>query len=347
LEYISTVKGEGGGLSDTMTADFRMNPNFRLRPTGFNNAEGLSRLTWSNIARCYGSSDQFNCSTRRNGVAYVSPDLKGVLEGWNVSWGWFEDDDWGAAVRYKNTWNDTWLFAAGVGYENIRDERLQAGGGGEATGNVPIPQQFPPPATRNKQTFFQREFNEWAGSVGLRHKPSGLFGVGIFSTSETDDTNAIGFYTGRRAPDMTAWDVQLGIDRKFFDPGPTSFWGGFGQVNDGFGMGSNGNGGNLGGVPANGVLSPGTFVNINTPVELTGTEVNRWFLALDQDFAAAAMHLYAVYQHFDADLNLVTRDGVSCAPNNNLNCASFGKLRAVPEKIDDFDLFYTGGRIYF
>jgi hypothetical protein len=64
----------------------------------------------------------------------VSPDLKGVLEGWNVSWGWFEDDDWGAAVRYKNTWNDTWLFAAGVGYENIRDERLQAGGGGEATG---------------------------------------------------------------------------------------------------------------------------------------------------------------------------------------------------------------------
>ena len=126
------MKGEGGGLSDTMTADFRMNPNFRLRPTGFNNAEGLSRLTWSNIARCYGSSDQFNCSTRRNGVAYVSPDLKGVLEGWNVSWGWFEDDDWGAAVRYKNTWNDTWLFAAGVGYENIRDERLQAGGGGEA-----------------------------------------------------------------------------------------------------------------------------------------------------------------------------------------------------------------------
>ena len=103
----------------------------------------------------------------------------------------------------------------------------------------------------------------------------------------------------------------------------------------------------LGGVPANGVLSPGTFVNINTPVELTGTEVNRWFLALDQDFAAAAMHLHAVYQHFDADLNLVTRDGVSCAPNNNLNCASFGKLRAVPEKIDDFDLFYTGGRIYF
>ena len=74
MEYISTVKGEGGGLSDTLVSDFRMNPNFRLRPTGFNNAEGLSSLTWSNIARCYGASDQFNCSTRRNGVNYSSPD---------------------------------------------------------------------------------------------------------------------------------------------------------------------------------------------------------------------------------------------------------------------------------
>src|SRR6476646_2563771 len=40
MEYISTVKGEGGGLSDTLVSDFRMNPSFRLRPTGFNNAEG-------------------------------------------------------------------------------------------------------------------------------------------------------------------------------------------------------------------------------------------------------------------------------------------------------------------
>jgi hypothetical protein len=53
------------------------------------------------------------------------------------------------------------------------------------------------------------------------------------------------------------------------------------------------------------------------------------------------------YQHFDADINLVTRDGVSCSPNNNLNCKSFGKLRNVPESLDNFDLIYSGGRIYF
>jgi hypothetical protein len=332
MEYISTVKGEGGGLSDTLVSDFRMNPAFRLRPTGFNNAEGLSSLTWSNIARCYSSSDQYNCSTRRNGVEYSTPDFKGFFEGFNVQWGWFEDDDWGAALRYKRTFNDTWMFSANAAYENFRDERLQAGGGGEATGPIIIP-----PST-SKQTFFQREFNEWAGSIAAKHKPSGLFAMANFSTSESDDTNVIGFYTGNKAPDMNAWDVQAGIQKKFWDPGETAFWGGYGQVIDGWAPGSNGNGGNLGGVPADSILKAGTFASVNVPTEIVGTEVDRWFLALDQGFESAAMHLYLAYQHFNADMSLVTRDP-SVSPN--------GKLKNVPVSIDDFDLIYSGGRIYF
>jgi predicted porin len=82
LESISTEAGEGGGLSDTLVSDFRANDSFRLRPTGFNNAEGLSSLTWSNIARCYGSSDQYNCSTRRNGASYVTPEWAGFTGSW-------------------------------------------------------------------------------------------------------------------------------------------------------------------------------------------------------------------------------------------------------------------------
>ncbi|MGH6826486.1 porin [Methyloceanibacter sp.] len=332
MEYVSTIKGEGGGLSDTMTSDFRMNPSFRLRPTGFNNAEGLSSLTWSNIARCYSSSDQYNCSTRRNGVAYSTPEFKGLFDGFNVQWGWFEDDDWGAALRYKNTFNDTWMLAAGVAYENFRDERLQAGGGGVASGPIIIP-----PST-TKQTFFQRNFDEWAGSAAVKHKPSGLFAMGNFSTSESDDTNVIGFYTGNKAPDMSAWDVQAGIQKKFWAPGETAFWGGYGQVNDGWAPGSNGNGGNLGGIAADSILRAGTFASVTVPTEIVGSEVDRWFLGLDQGFESAAMHLYLVYQHFNADLSLVTRDP-SVSPN--------GKLKNVPVSIDDFDLIYSGGRIYF
>ncbi len=50
------------------------------------------------------------------------------------------------------------------------------------------------------------------------------------------------------------------------------------------------------------------------------------------------MHLYLAYQHFNADMSLVTRDP-SVSPN--------GKLKNVPVSIDDFDLIYSGGRIYF
>ena len=238
----------------------------------------------------------------------------------------------GRGAAYKNTFNDSWKLSANVAYENLRDERLQAGGGGEATGPIIIP-----PST-SKTTFFEREFNEWAGSIALKHAPSGLFAMSNFSTSESDDSNVIGFYTGDRAPDMSAWDVQAGIEKKWFAPGETAFWGGYAQVNDGWAPGSNGNGGNLGGIPADSILKPGTFVNIGVPVEITGSEVDRWFLALDQGFESAAFHLYAAYQHFNADLDLVTRDP-AVSPQ--------GKLKSVGESIDDFDVFYTGGRLYF
>jgi hypothetical protein len=116
--------------------------------------------------------------------------------------------------------------------------------------------------------------------------------------------------------------------KKWFAPGETAFWGGYAQVNDGWAPGSNGNGGNLGGIPADSILKPGTFANIGVPVEITGSEVDRWFL----------FHLYAAYQHFNADLDLVTRD---------LAVSPHGKLKSVGESIDDFDVFYTGGRLYF
>jgi hypothetical protein len=50
------------------------------------------------------------------------------------------------------------------------------------------------------------------------------------------------------------------------------------------------------------------------------------------------MHLYAVYQHLTPEVDLVTRDP-AVSPN--------GQLKSVGAPLDDFDLVYTGGRIYF
>jgi hypothetical protein len=337
MEYISTESGEGGGLSDTLVPDFRMNDSFRLRETGFNNAEGLAgalggrALTWSNIARCYSSGDQFNCSTRRNGVSYWSP----TWNGFSTQWGVYEDHDWGGAVRYRGSFapfgggtglsaDDPWLFAASVGYENLRDERLQSAGGGLAG--------------------FERDFNEWAGSAALKHKPTGLFVMSAWGVSDSSDSNVKGAFNGQGAPQMTSWDVQGGIQRKIDalglgNLGESALWGGFSEVHDGFAPGSSGldssgqvaccQAGSLG-TPATMLLSANTFPSIPFATQVTNSNVDTWFIAADQQLSAAAMHVYLAYEHFEADLSLID------------------STRAhVPLNLDNFDVFYAGGRLYF
>jgi predicted porin len=320
-------------LEDTMHGDNRMMQSFFLRPEGYNNVEGLSTLRWQSISRCYSSNNAFVCSTRRNGAAYWSP----TVAGFSASVGWFEDDDWGAAIRYKNEWGENWEVGAGFGYEDFRDERLQNGGGGMASGANP---PFPAPHNIN---YFKRDMQEYGGSASIKHKPTGLFAYSAFMWSEQNDSNTVGagFYTGTSAPLMNSWDLNLGIQRKIgflSSLGDTSLWGGYEEILNGLGAGSNGNGGNLGQIPADRFLKAGTFANVPVPTEITGAEVTRWSLAFDQAIDSANMHLYAVFQHLTPEVDLVTRDP-AVSPN--------GALKRVGAPLDDFDVFYTGGRIYF
>ena len=103
-------------------------------------------------------------------------------------------------------------MGAGIAYAKIRDERLQSGGGGLAG--------------------FERDFDEWAGSASIKHISTGLFVFNAFSFSDTNDSNAIGAFNGKRPPLMNAWDVQFGIQRKIpflglNSLGETSIWGAY------------------------------------------------------------------------------------------------------------------------
>jgi len=325
-------------LEDTMHSDNRAMQGFFLRSKGYDNAEGLSKLRWQNISSCYDSSNAFVCGTRKNGVAYWSPNWAGF----SFSTGYFEDDEWGAALRYKKEWGEGFEVGGGIGYSKNTDERYQTGGGGAANG------PFPPPSGIFKN--FKRDVEDWAGSGSIKHKPTGLFALGAFSFSETHDSNTIhsGFYTGTSAPQMNGWDIQAGIQRDFdflglSKLGETSFWGGYEQINDGLASVSLGgnfpdNGKNFGGIAADRYLSANTIIGVTVPTEITGSQVTRWSLAFDQAIDSANMHLYAVYQHLTADVDLVTRDPI-VSPS--------GKLKSVGAPLDDFDVFYTGGRIYF
>ena len=81
-----------------MHSDNRMMQGFFLRSKEYDSAEGLSKLKWQNISSCYDSANAFVCGTRKNGIAYWSPDVAGF----SGSVGYFEDDEWGAALRYKD-----------------------------------------------------------------------------------------------------------------------------------------------------------------------------------------------------------------------------------------------------
>ena len=88
---------------------------------------------------------------------------------------------------------------------------------------------------------------------------------------------------------------------------------------------------------------------IDPPWAITGAEVNRWYLGLDQGIESAQMHLYMVYQHYEADIDLITRgDGAFQCNAAGKKCEPVGgKLRRVFAPLDDFDLIYSGARIYF
>lgn len=282
-------------LLDTTSSDNRMNGNFRLRPKGFDSLADLSTLNWSSIGRCYSSFEGFNCSTRRSGVAYWSP----AWQGFGASVGYFQDDIWGAALRYKETWGENFEVGAGIGYEDFHRRR-----------------------SPDSRTFDR--FDEWAGMANIRHKPSGLFVYTDFSLSDPNDPKIRGIFTKQNAPDMRAWDVWVGVQRKMpklgLDSlGDTAFWGGFANIHNG-----------IGGVPLDGFLPVGTFANVPVDTQITGADVDRWFLAVDQSIDSAAMQLYAVYQHLSADVDLVNSG-----------------LKHVPAPLDDFDLFYTGAIVYF
>ena len=215
-------------------------------------------------------------------------------------------------MRYQKEWGDTFDVGAGIGYEKTSDERLLAGGGGLAN--------------------FKREIQDWAGSASIKHKPTGLFVVGAFSFSENADSNTVhaGIFTATSDPDMDAWDVEFGIQRgvPWFGLeklGESSLWGTISRVNDGLGAGTN-----LGRIPADRFLAAGTFANVDVGTEITGAQVDRWGIAFDQAIDSAMMHVYAVYQHLTPEVDLV---------NSSLN--------SVSAPLDDFDLFYTGARIYF
>jgi predicted porin len=301
-------------LVDTMHSDFFNNWSFflssKLVPA---NAESLTAgqfggntIRFNSIARCYSTSAAlFDCSTRRNMAVYVTPIWYGFW--FNVGYG--EDDIWSASARYKKDF-DNWKLGAGVAYEQFTDEQVQNGGGG-------VPFQD-----------FRRDLREWAGEASVLHKPSGLWANFSWTFSEDRDSNTInaGIFDHKSAPDMFAWDISGGIQKKWWDIGNTTLWGGYTNAEDGIGGLIN----PLFGANPGRALRANSIPGIPFQTEVTGSEATKWYLAADQAIDSAFLDLYIGYQHVEPEIDLID-----------------SAQKRVNAPLRDYDLLFTGGRIYF
>lgn len=227
-------------------------------------------------------------------VRYDSPSLYGFI----VSAAWGENDQWDIALKFKKEWN-SFRFAAGVGYYYQGDASgKNAGYGGDDN------------ARRD----------EVKGSLSAMHVPTGLYVT--FAAGERHNEAQAGAYN----PDQNFWYLQGGIDKKFFSVGATTLYGEYGNYSN-FGAG---NRNIFGGSNATGnglVVDSADYGGV-----LANTSVDRWGLGVVQKFDASALEVYALYQHFAADLTQFTNAAGTATGN---------------VAVEDIDAVAVGARIKF
>jgi hypothetical protein len=83
-------------------------------------------------------------------------------------------------------------------------------------------------------------------------------------------------------PDSSTWFIQSGIEEKWLPLGKTTIFGHYQQQDAG-----------------------------SNPGKTVSADINFWQVGLVQNVDAAALDLYAIYQHTDGDVNLAASPGVA------------------------------------
>lgn len=175
----------------------------------------------------------------------------------------------------------------------------------------------------------QEDYHQVGGT--LMHVPTGL---GVYATGNweitgnADNTNCIGGTClangvaagGGVLPNTDSWGVKPFIKRTWNPLGATTFYGEYYQYNDFYGLG-------------NALGMADALPNCPTgDCTITGSEVERWGLGAVQEIDAAAMHVYARWQHL----------GVT-----ELNLVDLNTNERRTQGFDDNNLFQVGGIIFF
>ncbi|WKW50882.1 porin [Rhodomicrobium lacus] len=219
-------------------------------------------------------------SSRVEAVRYDTPSLYGFI----VSASFAGNDFYDVALRYQKEFNSI-RVAAGIGYAWSglnNDGNLNRVGYG-----VDSSQIFA------SSTGKSSKIEVLSGSISAQHVPTGLYAT--FAAGSREITNAANIYV----QDASYFYVQAGISKRFFDYGATTVYGEYGSYDD---------------------YATGTTYKYSSSSSATigSSSAERYGAGVVQAFDAAALDVYAIYQHVDleaksttgVDLNLNSTDSV-------------------------------------
>jgi hypothetical protein len=282
-------------------------PGYLLRPKGgAGGYAGLDTLTWGSFLGCVGlgAGIGVDCwGAAQPAVRYDTPTFGGFRVETSYGTNELTAPAFGFTTPNSNFWdiaafyNGDWgnfKISAAYAYTWIETAVL--------TGN-------------------QADLHQVGATV--MHAPTGLGLYGMYQNEASQG-----------APSTNAFYFKPFIKRNWNAAGATILFGEWAQYHDQYaGLAGASQCGTLGAV---GGTNIGAFCGNNAAntVVVNGSEVERWGLGVVQEIDAAAMHLYARWQHQDLDVDFV---------GTNVN----GVRSTVGQEFDNWDLIQVGGIIFF
>jgi hypothetical protein len=220
-----------------------------LHPAAFQIAQAngaYSNATWNNFFQ--GTGDWLN--TRNEHIQYRTPTIAGFSLG--TSFG--EDNYWDVEGRYSGEFNGV-RIAGRLAYSVLSEFNT---GGTPATG-------FACTANCDKQ------IEQLAGSLSIRHMPTGLFFTGAAGWRETSGADI----TAGASFDSSFYYLSAGVARNMTGLGDTVFYGEYSEWKG---------------------VAQDTFVDATS-----GDKLKHWGVGIVQHVDAAAMEFWLAYKNYSLD----------------------------------------------
>jgi hypothetical protein len=203
-----------------------------------NNGVSYNTTTWGNYIT--GTGDWL--VGRHEHIQYRTPSIAGITLGASVG----EDNIWDVALRYAGEFNGV-RIAGAVGYSVLTEFDGAAGA-----------------LTCTAQC--DKKIEQLAGSLSIRHMPTGLFFTGAAGTRDVSDNESGGLANF----DTDFWYASGGIAKNFFGIGDTVLYGEYGVYSG---------------------------VNADRIAIDSGVDMDHWGVGVVQKVDAAAMEFWLTYKN--------------------------------------------------